>query len=331
MFSLYKIGAKIKMATSIDQKINFGNNVYKISADEAISIYKMKDETGEGMMTCFHVLPGIDLMYNDFHMQSCLSCVNAKADMICIDHCREGRIEWELSKGSYLYMQEGDLRITDKKLHNGKFSFPLSHYHGITICIYINEARKTLEKILGGIPVDLSDFKTKFCSADKPFIMRESDSVHRIFYDLYNIPDKTRIPYFKIKVLELIMFLSEAKLPRGGKEHPYFSKTHVKNTKEMVNFLVENVESHYTLNELSEKFCIPLTSMKNCFKGIYGTSIYSYLRVYRMQTAAYMLRKTSQSITTIAANVGYSNPSKFSAAFKKVMGMPPMEYRKRLV
>jgi len=319
------------MAVSVKQNIEFSNNVYKISTDEAVSTYKIKDKTGEGRMTCFHVLPGIDLMFNDFHMQSCFSCVNIKTDMVCIDYCKEGRVEYELGKRSYLYMKEGDFHITDIKRHTGKFSFPLNHYHGISICIYIHEASKMLEEILDGIPVDLNDFKTKFCVADKPFIQHASDAVQRIFHDLYNIPDKIRIPYFKIKVLELIMLLSEEKCPKGGKEPAYFSKTHVKSTKEMLDFLIENVESRYTLDELSERFGIPLTSMKNCFKGIYGTSIYSYLRVYRMQTAADMLRKTSQSITTIAANVGYSNPGKFSVAFKKVMGVPPMEYRKTVV
>ena len=30
-----------------------------------------------------------------------------------------------------------------------------------------------------------------------------------------------------------------------------------------------------------------------------------------------------------AGMVGYENPGKFSAAFKKIMGMPPLEYRKK--
>ena len=316
---------------SIERKMNYAGNVYKISADEQISIYKMEDETGEGTMTCFHVLPGIDLIYNDFHMQSCLPYLDAKAGMVCIDHCREGRLEREFRKGSYIYMQEGDLQITDGNHYDGRYSLPLSHYHGISVCIHIHEAKKTLEKILGGIPVDLAEFKSKFCSGDKPFIMRASDSVQHIFYDLYDTPDKTRMPYFKIKVLELILFLSGAKVSERGEERPYFYQTHVKSTKEMLKFLKKNVESSYTLDELSEKFDIPLTSMKNCFKGIYGTSIYSYIRAYRMQTAAYMLRTTNQSITTIASNVGYSNPSKFSAAFKKIMGMSPIKYRKTFV
>lgn len=70
--------------------------------------------------------------------------------------------------------------------------------------------------------------------------------------------------------------------------------------------------------------------MKNCFKGIYGISIYAYLKDYRINTAALLLRQTNESITQIANRIGYENPSKFSDAFKKNMGMLPSEYRKSL-
>lgn len=58
--------------------------------------------------------------------------------------------------------------------------------------------------------------------------------------------------------------------------------------------------------------------MKNYFKGVYGTSIYSYMRSYRMQVAALMLQETNENITVIAGKVGYENSSKFASAFKKL-------------
>ena len=80
--------------------------------------------------------------------------------------------------------------------------------------------------------------------------------------------------------------------------------------------MTADLRNHYTLQELSEKFEIPLTSMKVCFKGVYGCSIYAYMKSYRMQAATILLRDTSDSITEIAAKMGYDNPSKFSEVFK---------------
>ena len=80
--------------------------------------------------------------------------------------------------------------------------------------------------------------------------------------------------------------------------------------------------------ELSEKFDISTSALKQCFKGVYGTAIYTYMRNYRMDLAASLLTQTDEPITVIAGKVGYTNTSKFSEAFKKVKGKTPLEYRK---
>ena len=83
------------------------------------------------------------------------------------------------------------------------------------------------------------------------------------------------------------------------------------------------------MDELAERFQISLTGMKTCFKEIFGDSMYSYLRRYRMNVAATMLRQDSQKgIAEIAGAVGYESPSKFATAFGQVIGQTPMEYRK---
>ena len=55
------------------------------------------------------------------------------------------------------------------------------------------------------------------------------------------------------------------------------------------------------------------------------------MRSYRMQAAAVMLRQGNDSVAAIAGRVGYNNSSKFASAFKDIMGMSPLEYRKQIV
>ena len=186
-----------------EERVFFGNNISVIKRDETCTIYRMQDITGEGTMTCYKVFPGIDLMYNDFHIQSCFSNFHPKVDMIGIDHCREGRIEWEFKNGSFMYMEEGDLQIDMKKQHTNRFGFPLSHYHGITVAIYIEEAIKTLASVFDGYWVDLNALKEKFCLSEKPFIMRAEDSIKHIFSELYTVPNTIKINYstFPVKIL----------------------------------------------------------------------------------------------------------------------------------
>lgn len=76
-------------------------------------------------------------------------------------------------------------------------------------------------------------------------------------------------------------------------------------------------------------YCISPTTLKTYFKGIYGTSIASYIKEYRIKNAAISLRQTKMSIADVALSVGYESQSKFAGAFKKVMGISPLEYRKK--
>lgn len=94
------------------------------------------------------------------------------------------------------------------------------------------------------------------------------------------------------------------------------------------HYLTEHMDENITQRELSERFDIPQTGMKQCFKSVYGTSIGDWLLKYRMNRAAVLLRENREkNVAEIAGMVGYDSPSKFAMAFKRVMQMSPVEYR----
>ena len=68
--------------------------------------------------------------------------------------------------------------------------------------------------------------------------------------------------------------------------------------------------------------------MQTVFKGVYGVPVFSYIRIQKMQCAAQQLIATDLPIAEIAGIFGYTNESKFSAAFKAVMGDTPGMWRK---
>ena len=98
--------------------------------------------------------------------------------------------------------------------------------------------------------------------------------------------------------------------------------------KAIKNFITTAPEHHYTIEELARQFDISESSLKECFKGIYGSAIYAYMKKYRINMAATLLTETDKTVSTIAGEVGYSNSSKFAEAFKSIKGVAPLEYRK---
>ena len=98
---------------------------------------------------------------------------------------------------------------------------------------------------------------------------------------------------------------------------PYYYKTQMEKIKAVHAQITGNIKERYTIEALSVMYEIPATTMKKCFKDVYGDSIYSYQKRYRINLAASMLiQDERREIQEIAASVGYENPGKFSVAFR---------------
>ena len=67
--------------------------------------------------------------------------------------------------------------------------------------------------------------------------------------------------------------------------------------------------------------------VQKIFKKLYGTSIYQYVKQYRLEQATIELTNSARSITDIALDAGFSSASKFGESFKKRYGVTPTEYR----
>ena len=51
------------------QEMYYGPNVQNLVESDDCKVMRLSDSSGEGMMTLYHVFPGVFLMYNDFHMK----------------------------------------------------------------------------------------------------------------------------------------------------------------------------------------------------------------------------------------------------------------------
>ncbi|WP_229160646.1 helix-turn-helix transcriptional regulator, partial [Bradyrhizobium brasilense] len=66
------------------------------------------------------------------------------------------------------------------------------------------------------------------------------------------------------------------------------------------------------------------------FKESTGLSPHAWLRQHRLEQAMNMLRDTDASVVSIAAALGYSSQTAFAAAFRKLTGETPSDWRRRL-
>jgi AraC-like DNA-binding protein len=306
----------------------YGNDI-KIEKDEHTSeIFYIENKTGTAEISCYQVFSGVELFYNDIHLARCNQEETTAKNIIEINHCREGRYECSFGENSCCYMAEGDLSIGALTRKKSFSTFPLSHYHGITIIINLDELLSEVRSIMSLLNIDLDKIQKYICEENRCCIMRSNPSIEHIFSELYHVKEQRKGGYMKIKILELLVFLSDLDTNEELVQTQYYNQKQVRLIKEAAAFITEDLTKHYTIEQLAQKFEISATALKKCFRGVYGSSLYSYLRTYKLQIAEKMLIETSIPITEIATKIGYENPNKFTSAFKSVYGVPPTDFRK---
>lgn len=82
-----------------------------------------------------------------------------------------------------------------------------------------------------------------------------------------------------------------------------------------------------TIDQLAGKCAISPSHFMNSFKKAVGCSAIEYLTHIRIKEACTGLTETTDDISTISLNCGFSNLSNFNRQFKKITGRSPREYR----
>ena len=85
----------------------------------------------------------------------------------------------------------------------------------------------------------------------------------------------------------------------------------------------------WTLDELGRCVGLSRSALHERFTQFVGQPPMQYLTSWRMQLASGLLRNSSSTVATIAAEVGYDSEAAFARAFKRLVGVPPAAWRRR--
>ena len=276
------------------------------------------------------VFDGIDLMFLDVKQETIQFYAKSHTKTFAINHCEEGRIECKFTSGEYLYMGPGDMslgwHISSNYQHENYF--PTKLFKGVVLLVDVEKAQPILDTLVTETRIDLTQLANRFCEhSEFGMMMEETESVRQIFSSLYKVPDQIKGHYFKLKVIEIFLLLSIISTTNHEKRSSY-RKQQVDIVKAVNEYISTQFMKRITIDSLSDQFDIPTSTLKRCFKGVYGTTIHHYLKECRINAAKRLLQESDQSILEIANAVGYENGSKFTSAFKEATGVTPSAYRK---
>ena len=307
-----------------------GTPLSPVEAAGGRKIYCFRDADGIGERTVFQVFPGIDLIFDDYARTECDCRLEAgPGELLELRYCHAGRLECRWVCGDYLYLGAGDLCITRMEQGQPPMSLPTGRYQGVTVVLDMERLRRGELPVIGAHKPELDRLGEKFCPGHHFFAMRANAHIAHIFSELYgNISEAVREDYYKIKVLELLMFLLMVD-PEEERRVERITKGQIDVVKAVRDRLCQDLGRELTIEQLAREFLISPTALKSNFKLVYGSSVKEYLRRVRMDHAALRLRTGSLPVAEIARLLGYASQSKFAAAFKEAYELSPTEYRRK--
>ncbi|MGE6631605.1 helix-turn-helix transcriptional regulator [Bacillus sp. NPDC077027] len=286
-------------------------------------IYEYAAHCGEGTIERYSIEPGIELaiMRHCTHERLAESLPYHQQNMVEIT---------ALSKGALYvrYAPDAEWICCDRQeLHYFSWSDPISYYdyrceQASGISLYLNmdllPAGKALHQKWATLLQRLFDSNKRMFKV-KNLPVHRSMTAQLMGNFEENVGDHF---LFKSRVLALLSHCVNDLMVDELTVSPHIR---IRKVKEKIDI---SYDRPLQVNKLAKQFDVPIAVLQHQFKQSYGVTVYQYIQKRRIEAAIETLMNTTQSVTDIAIKVGYENPSKFAAVFKKHYGMPPMQYRK---
>jgi AraC-like DNA-binding protein len=94
-----------------------------------------------------------------------------------------------------------------------------------------------------------------------------------------------------------------------------------------LHIMHDNPAHPWTLEKIAAESGASRASLARRFHELVGEAPMTFLKNWRMALAADLLSQPDETVSSVAEKVGYATPYAFSAAFKRVRGMSPQDYR----
>ena len=197
-----------------------------------------------------------------------------------------------------------------------------------TECVSLSMSERLLRDLLG-VPELPAPFREVTESREAATLVSRdmTSGLYRLLEEIVNADAKgaSRALWHEAKGLELLALMTDELMESARGQRPHLSAHDVERLQRARVRLVENLEAPPTLAELARAAGFSETRLKSAFKTLFGTSVFAHLREARMEEARRLLVEEHLNVSEAAIRVGYSNPSKFAAAFRKQFGLSPSE------
>ncbi len=168
----------------------------------------------------------------------------------------------------------------------------------------------------------LNEESLSIININNPSSLEESMDNLNMYFDAYDIPSIINISTLLSNILSIL--ISSKFSQDNNKKYT----EHRLEVEKVINYIQLNYNNKITLDDLTKIAYLSKYYFLRIFKMHTGISPYEYLMNYRINKAKELLISTNFSVGEICESVGFPDYDNFIRAFKKIVGVTPMNYKK---
>lgn len=287
---------------------------------------------GKGRMVGYAISPNAIVGQVDFQCPRCPNMTGTNTassgaedsgTWFTINRCVEGRCETMVPHLGVAVVSEGDVCVSASKTLPNEFLYPLSYYRGIELFVNTNIAFEQEFSLLSEAGAALDEL---VCTADFAAVLAGDARLQMLMDRALLAARANDVPMAKLELLSILMELGKRDLTLA-RPSAFLTRAQL----EMARCAHDEIEAAIALphdaREIAARMGVSAATLNSCFSKLYGMTIAAYVRHCRVSLARELLAQ-KESVSSVAMAAGYSNPSKFAAAFKRETGFSPSEYRR---
>ena len=161
---------------------------------------------------------------------------------------------------------------------------------------------------------------------DKFYHIPEAGSLQTYFIKIRNAYEK-KLPFYRLETSTLMAYIL-LKIAQTSKRD--LSGQDKFDIEKITEYIHKHYNEEINNSSLAEIFFFHPNYLNSQFKKCIGKSLHSYVLEVRVLKSVELMESTSKSITEIAEECGFNSVNYFIRYFKKIIGISPVSYRKRL-
>lgn len=96
---------------------------------------------------------------------------------------------------------------------------------------------------------------------------------------------------------------------------------------EALRLIHDEPHRSWTISTLARTVGTSRANLARRFTEVVGEPVITYLTIWRLSLAADLITQPGETVTSVAAQVGYASPSALSTAFTRRYGLSPHQHR----